>query len=324
MSARAPAISDLSLGQLAYVVAVDTHRHFGRAAAACNVTQPTLSMQLRKLETSLGVSLFDRSRSPVVPTDVGRLVVEQARVALREAERIVDLLGGDEGRVTGELRLGVIPTLAPYLLPRLVPAFVRRHPGIALVLEERVTGDVLEGLRRETLDAGIVASAMAGPEVTERVLFREPFVGYVSAGHRLAGRRVLTPADLSIDDLWLLAEGHCFREQAIRLCRRRTSRRPAAAGDTAGARFESGNLETLARLVEQGVGMTLLPALAAADLRTDAQRALIRPFARPAPMREVRLVRRRAHLKQHLVDALVAELLAVLPEELPRGKRAPR
>jgi LysR family transcriptional regulator, hydrogen peroxide-inducible genes activator len=318
MSPRAPSLADLSLTQLSYVVAVDTHRHFGQAAAACNVTQPTLSTQLGKLERALGVVLFDRSRSPVVPTDVGRRVVEQARVTLREAARVISIPGLAAGQVAGELRLGVIPTLAPYLLPQLLPELSRRFPLLELVIEERLTEEILEGLRRETLDAALLASSMASPEVSERLLFIEPFVGYVSATHRLAGRTSIRPADLSLDDLWLLAEGHCFREQTVRLCRQRATRRgPAARPNcTNGARFESGNLETLKRLVENGAGMTLLPALAAADLRTDSQRALLRPFAGTPPTREIRLVRRRTSLKEYLVDAVIETLLAGLPKDL--------
>ena len=325
--ARTPSLADLSLTQLTYVVAVDTHRHFGYAAAACNVTQPTLSTQLSKLERALGVTLFDRSRSPVVPTEIGRHVIAQARITLREAARVVALPELAAGEVAGELRLGVIPTLAPYLLPQLLPEISRRYPRLELIIEERLTEGILDALRRESLDAALLATPVAGPEMSERPLFAEPFVGYVSAGHRLAGRPAIRPADLSLDDLWLLAEGHCFREQTVSLCRRRAARR---GGDrrpacTSGVRFESGNLETLKRLVERGVGMTLLPALAAADLCTEAQRALVRPFAELPPSREIRLVRPRSSLKGHLMDPVVEAVLASLPDELrtaePRKRR---
>jgi LysR family hydrogen peroxide-inducible transcriptional activator len=327
-SGEAP-LAHLTLTQLSYVVAVDTHGHFGRAAAACNVTQPTLSMQIGKLERALGVTLFDRTHAPVLPTSVGRLVVDQARDVLRSAARIPEICEETRGVVAGELRLGVIPTLAPYLLPRFLDDLTRRNPRLELSVEEMVTSAIVTGLRQETLDVGLVATPLGEAGLIERVLFAEPFVAYISADHRLAARATLTPDDLSLDDLWLLAEGHCFRAQTIAVCSERARHDRARHGDdgerpddrtrscTRRARFESGNLETLKRLVERGEGMTLLPALAALDLSSEAQRALVRPFARPAPAREVLLVRRRADLKRRLVDALVEAVLRALPEELP-------
>ena len=312
MSRLAPALGSVTLTQLAYVLAIDTHRHFGRAAAACSVTQPTLSMQLRKLERALGATLFDRSRVPVVPTETGRRVVTQARAVMREAARLEDVVGGDAGAVSGEIRLGVIPTIAPYLLPRLIRDLADSHPRLALVVEEYVTDDVVARVRSGALDAGIVASDVASAELAEVPLFREPFVAYVSDGHRLADATAIRPRDLSLDDLWLLADGHCLRVQTVALCKRR-GQRGAAGGAEAATRFESGNLETLKRLVEQGTGMTLLPALAAEDLHTDAQRALVRPFASPAPARDVRLVRRREHAKQPLVQALAIAATRLSP-----------
>ncbi|MDB4875019.1 MAG: oxyR [Gemmatimonadetes bacterium] len=314
---------DLTLTQLAYVVAIDTHRHFARAAEACNVTQPTLSMQIAKLERTLGVALFDRARAPVVPTDIGVHLIAQARVTLRAASRMAEIAEARAGVVAGVLRLGVIPTLAPYLLPRVIQRLAKLYPELELVIEERLTDDVITGLRRDTLDAGIVASAIAEPGTDERMLFTEPFVGYLSTTHRLARQRKINRSDLLLDDLWLLSEGHCFREQTVQLCEQRPSRghrAPAAhqnpRGCTVGVQFESGNLETLKRLVETGTGMTLLPMLAALDLQTAAERRRIRPFVAPAPAREVRLVRRRDYLKQHLVEAVVTGILETLPDEI--------
>ena len=324
---------DLTLTQLTYVVAIDTHRHFARAADACGVTQPTLSMQIAKLERSLGVLLFDRSRAPVLPTDVGVQVIEQARVTLRAASRLAEIAGARAGVVAGVVRLGIIPTIAPYLLPRVIHRLAALHPSLELVIEERLTGDIVEALRRDALDAGIVASAVVEPGTVERMLFTEPFVGYLSTTHRLAKKRRISPADLSLDDLWLLSEGHCFREQTVQLCGQRSSRGARASTSksaracTVGAHFESGNLETLKRLVESGTGMTLLPLLAALDLQTAAERRRVRQFSGPAPSRGVRLVRRRDHLKQHLVEAVVSGLLDTLPNEIradDTGSRASR
>lgn len=285
-------------------------------------------MQLHKLEKALGVTLFDRSRSPVVPTDVGSILVEQARLVLRETMRLTDLCDMAAGLVTGELRLGVIPTLAPYLLPRVIEMLAQRHPDLELVVEERVTESILDGLRSDTLDAALVATRIGVPDIIENKLFREPFFGYVGSSHRLAKRGQLTVSDLSLDDLWLLSDGHCLRTQVVSLCQQRTRKHQhsvheTGAGMIGGAaacaravRFESGNLETLKRLVERGVGMTLLPALAAADLSSNGQRRLLAPFAKPVPSRDVRLIRRRAHLRQHLVSAVVAIIREVATEAM--------
>lgn len=305
-----PITSHLTLSQLAYAIAVDTHRHFERAARACNVSQPTLSMQLQKLEVTLGETLFDRSRSPVVPTDIGRVLIAQARVILHETARLGDLRDAASGKFEGELRVGIIPTLAPYLFPAVLETLAEHHPRIELAVEEGVTETVLDALRLDTLDVGIVATTTEAPGIISRTLFHEPFVAYVGSSHRLAGRARLSVTDLSPDDMWLLADGHCFRTQVLSLCRQRGRSRASAPRDGSSvpsplARFESGNLETIKRLVERGTGMTLLPALAAGELRSEAQRNLLIPFSNPIPGRTIRLVRRRNHMRAHLVSALV-------------------
>ena len=312
-------VGGVTLTQLAYAVAVDTHRHFGAAAEACNVTQPTLSMQLRKLEQTLGGPLFERRRAPVVPTTMGRAVLDRARVVLNEAARLAEAAAAQEHALVGEVRVGVIPTLAPHLVPEVVTLLAERHPRLELVVEERVTDEILARVESGALDAGLIASAAASPTLAERPLFREPFVGYVSPGHRLAGAARITPADLSLDDLWLLSDGHCLRAQAVALCRRRGGRKGRDAG-VLGARLESGNVDTLRRLVERGRGMTLLPALAAADLLDEERRALLRPFAPPAPTRDVRVVQPRARADDRRVAAVAdAVLVAAASERMRRA-----
>jgi LysR family hydrogen peroxide-inducible transcriptional activator len=228
---------------------------------------------------------------------------------------------GESPDVVGEVRLGVIPTLAPYLLPRLIQRLALDHPGLSLVVEERVTDDIVGRVRTRDLDAALVASDAASAELVERVLFTEPFVAYVSAAHRLALSSSVRPRDLSRDDLWLLSDGHCLRLQAVALCKRRGSRtsksaKHVPAGCTSAVRFESGNLETIKRLIEQGIGMTLLPQLATLELHTDAQRRLVRPFVAPGPSRDVRLVQRRERAKQSLIGAVVDAIRASVPKSL--------
>ena len=302
----------MTLAQLQYLVALDAHRHFGDAATACDVTQPTLSGQLRRLEEELDVELIDRSRQPVVPTGAGERIVEEAREVLAARDRLTTIATEMKDRVTGTLRLGMLPTLSPYLLPLLLPALETAHPEISLVLREWTTTDILDALRTDALDAALIATDEAGPDFYDEVLFTEPFVGYVAPSHRLANRDQLTPADLSIEDLWLLSEGHCFRDQVLHVCGRSPSLPQATA------QFESGSLETLVRLVRNSGGMTLLPRLATHQMPETEQSAFVVPFADPPPTRDVRLVTRRRH-KQRLVDALIETLHETLPDAVRRA-----
>lgn len=286
----------MTLAQLRYLVAVDTHRHFGHAAEACHVSQPTLSAQVRKLEGTLGVTVFDRSASPVRPTDAGAAVLAQARRVLAEADRLPELLSEAADAVAGELRLGLIPTLTPYLVPLLVPALRARHPGIELVVREWTTEHVLDALAADRLDAALIATDDARPGLEAEVLFDEPFVAYVGDGHPLAAYGTVEVASLDPSDLWLLSEGHCFRDQALALCEQRTGAAPGSV------RFESGSLETLRLLVDGVGGVTLLPLLATRSLAEPALRR-VRSFAEPVPTRAVRLVRPRGSLRAARIAA---------------------
>ncbi len=303
-----------TITQLEYAVAVATHGHFGRAADACHVSQPALSMQLRKLERTIGVTLFDRSRQPVVPTEAGRALLEQARVVLREAGHLAELREAHTGVIAGELRVGVIPTLAPYLLPRFLRTLTRAHPGLRLVVDELPTDRLLDALRADALDIGVIATAPDTPGLSQRALFREPLFVYVHADHPLAERATVRAEELSGSDVWLLSEEHCLREQTVRLCRDRDGRRDGEGASCASVvRFESGNVETLRRLVEGGEGFTLLPLLALPERVPSSARVI--PFVEPAPVREVRLVQRRLVLKRPLVDAFVEALMGAVGVE---------
>lgn len=298
----------MTLTQLSYIVAVAEHRSFNLAASHCGVTQPTLSIQIRKLEEELGVQIFDRSRHPVEPTDIGHLMIDQARVVLRESERLRGLVDEVGGEVRGELRIGVIPTLAPYLLPRLLGDLSLRHPALTLVVEEVVTERVIDLLKTDRIDAGLLATPVDERGLVERPLFEEPFVGYLSEDHELFCEPALSADALDAADIWLLREGHCFRDQVLVLCREASP----ADGAPRPYRFESGNLETLKRLVESKGGMTLLPALAVTDLRPE-ERVRLRPFTSPSPFRQIRLVQGQGYLKRHLIEAFVDSVLDALP-----------
>ena len=302
----------MTLTQLNYAVALATHRHFGRAAEACHVSQPTLSMQIQKLEDELGVTLFDRSYQPVQPTEVGERVIQQARIVLAERDRIPALVSEVAHRLEGELRLGIIPTLVPYLMPLVAGPFGERYPRIDLVVREMTTQPLLAALGEDELDAGLIATEETYHGLESRPLFREPFVAYVSPDHRFASKRLVDSSDLSLDDLWLLKEGHCFRDQVLQVCGQESQ----ACGAMRSILFESGSLETLRNTVDSVGGMTLLPYLATLYLSDEQMEEHVKPFRSPIPRREISIVYRREYLKKHLIDAYVDVVLEELPPEL--------
>jgi LysR family transcriptional regulator, hydrogen peroxide-inducible genes activator len=305
----------MTLTQLSYIVALADHGYFGRAAEACFVSQPTLSMQVRKLEQELGVTLFDRDVQPVRLTQRGAQVVAQARVVLAERDRLYALLEDGKGPLKGKLRVGIIPTLAPYLLPLVAPALEERHPDLVLAIEELTTDHLLDRLSAGQLDAGVVATEEDRPGLLTSPLFHEAFVAYVGGGTHIARDTPLRPSDLDMSDVWLLSEEHCLRDQVVQLCRHRgkTSR---------GIRFESGNLETLRHFVDRMGGVTLLPMLATHFLAVDTLRHL-RRFAPPAPGRTIRLVQPPGSLKQLLVDAFADAVQASIEPALASARSGP-
>jgi len=300
--------------QLEYIVAVDTYRHFATAAGHCFVTQPTLSMQVQKLEEELGLKIFDRSKQPVIPTEAGREVIEQARKILGEKHIISEIVQAKKGVLTGELRIGIIPTLAPYLLPLFVQSFTTKYPQIKLVVNELTTELVVSRLREGRIDVGILVTPLQENGIREQVLFYEELLVYVSRKNAAYKKTYMLAQDIDPAKLWLLEEGHCFRSQIVRLCELRKASKEGSHFD-----YEAGSLETLRRMVELNDGITILPELAAMDL-SGKQQQLIRHFKKPTPMREVSLVIHRDFVKQRLVNALQQEILLSVPEKVRLNK----
>jgi LysR family hydrogen peroxide-inducible transcriptional activator len=318
MKLSTPTASTVTLTQLSYLVAVDRCRSFREAAARCCVSQPALSQQVKKIEEELGVRVFDRSRQPVVPTEAGERVLAQARVVLREAERLGEVVAEAAGEIAGPYRLGIIPTLAPTLLPLFLPAFVRRHPRVELVVEELQTAAILARLAEDTLDGGLASTPLHAPGVHERPLYREPFHVYLAAGHRLARRASIKQQDLAAESVWILGEGHCFRQQVLQLC---GAGRAIVHPGGGTVRFESGNFDTLVRLVDASFGSTILPEMMIRGMTAARRRSRVRPFAAPVPAREVSFVHGRDHLRRAIADALVEEISAAVPRELSAAAR---
>ena len=299
----------MTLQQLEYIRALDIERNFVRAAERCFVTQPSLTMQVQKLEEQLGVKIFDRSKKPLIPTPIGELIVAQAKVVLKEAERVKEIVAEQEGKLSGELRVGIIPTLAPYLLPLFVPSFETEFPEIRLLVQELQTDTIVKRLRSDELDLGILVTPLEEKGIQETALFNEPMLGYVGKNHRLFKEKAIDPSDLDLDDTWLLSEGHCLRAQVLNICK-------AHQNDEAhNFVFESGSLETLERLVEEHRGMTILPYLATLKL-TSTQKKLLREFKGQVPVREVSFAANRVHVKTAMINALAETIKATIPTEL--------
>lgn len=303
----------MTLQQLEYIRALDIERNFVRASERCFVTQPSLTMQVQKLEDELGIKIFDRTKKPLIPTPLGESLVEQAYAILREAERFKEMVKEQEGRLSGELNVGIIPTLAPYLLPLFAPKFEQEYPEIRLVVRELQTTGIVEKLRKDELDLGILVTPLEEKGIQETALFKEPMVGYVGTEHRLFRKKKISINDLDLDDTWLLSEGHCLRGQVLNICRSRQRDR------SHNFVFESGSLETLERLVETHRGMTILPFLATLDLSKDREK-LLRNFSGEPPVREVSIVTNRIHIKTAMINALKSTILDALPKQLLESK----
>jgi LysR family transcriptional regulator, hydrogen peroxide-inducible genes activator len=302
----------MTLTQLSYIVAVDKYRHFATAAEKSFVTQPTLSMQIHKLEDELGVTIFDRSKSPVIPTEIGEKIINQAKTILKESKELTDIANFKENELRGTFKVGIIPTIAPYLVPLFLRPFVKKFPLVDLVFEELLTEEVLDKLGSDQLDAGIIATPVEQSFIYTEDLFVEPFLGYLSHSHPLVEREKLTVDDLDRTNIWLLNEGHCFRDQAVKLCK---DEGPERVNQSA-IEFKSGNLETLKKLVEQNFGMTLLPWTAVQEFSSSCSNAVVKEFDDPVPSRKVRLVYGRKHLKQTIISAFKESICSSIPKEL--------
>ena len=306
----------MNLQQLEYIVAVDTWRHFSTAAEKCNVTQPTLSMMIQRLEEELDVKIFDRSKQPVVTTSIGDKIIEQARVVLNEASQMKNLVRDQKSEAQGELHIGIIPTVAPYLLPLFLNQFLSKYPNVRLKISELTTDQIISHLEKQQMDAGILATPLKNPSVKEHPLFYEQFVVYASAEEKMMKKKYLLAEDINVNHLWLLEEGHCLREQVVNLCELKRKETLLQNLD-----YQAGSIETLRKMVDMNNGITILPELALSDL-TAKQKKNIRYFKPPAPVREVSIVTYRYFVKYHLIELLRKEIIKSVPSHmLSPGRR---
>ena len=299
----------MTLQQLEYILAVARYGHFGRAAEACNVTQPTLSAMIGKLEEEIGAKLFDRNRQPICPTPVGERVVQQAREVLEQADSIKDIVLEEKQSLGGVFRVGILPTIAPYLLPRFFPQMMKKYPTLDIRVREMKTYQIKDALLQGDIDAGILATIEGLEEYEQTTLFYEKYIGYVSREDALFKKEMIRTADVAASrELWLLDEGHCFRDQMVRFCQMKSSQTSQLA-------YNLGSMETFMRMVESGMGITFIPELAEMQL-SEPQKELVRPFAIPVPTRELILITNKNFIRQTLLDTVVREIQASVPKSM--------
>ena len=287
----------MTITQLQYVLAVAEYQNFTLAAEKSFVTQPTLSMQVQKLEDELDVLIFDRGKKPIAITEIGKKIVAQAKNIVAEADRMKDIVDQDKGFVGGDFILGIIPTVMPTLLPMFLPTFVKKFPKVNLIIKEQPTDTLIRNLEDNHLDAAIAATPLKVDFLVERPLYYEPFVGYVPPSHRLAKEKEISTSDLDISDILLLQDGHCFRDGVINLCK---SPKNLQAEHF---QIQSGSFETLVNLSDEGLGMTLLPYLNTQSLDKRKEENL-KHFKKPSPAREISIIYHKSELKMQITEAL--------------------
>jgi LysR family hydrogen peroxide-inducible transcriptional activator len=295
----------MTITQLKYVLAVAEHKNFTLAAEKCFVTQPTLSMQIQKIEEELNILIFDRSKKPIQLTDIGQKIVNQAKNIVNEAGRIQDIVEQQKGFVGGEFRLGIIPTIMPTLLPMFLNNFIKKYPKVKLIIEELNTVEIITKLNNGHLDAAIASTPLMEEKIKEVVLYFEPFVAYIPEGHLDFHKEEIEVADLNLDEILLLQDGHCFRDGILNLCKNNPK------NDFNHFKIESGSFETLIKLADEGLGTTLLPYLHTLDLK-EVDKLKLRNFKEPRPAREVSLIFPKSELKIQIIDALRTTIAGVI------------
>lgn len=299
----------MNIQQLEYIIAVDNHRHFAKAAEASFVTQPTLSMMIQKLEDELGVKIFDRSQLPVQPTPIGVHIINQARVIIAQVKQVKEIIQEEKGIVQGVFRLGIIPTIAPYLLPRFMKVHEENQYDIELNIEETTTAQITERLLNGSLDGAILATPLNNDKIAEYPIYYEKFYAYVSPRESsLYAKKELEEDDINISKLWLLEEEHCFRTQILKICNMR--RRKKVVGNTFVNpifTYEAGSINTLINIVDINSGLTVIPEMAIDGL-SERQKLNVRPFKDVTPVREISLITRKDFLRERVINILIDEV----------------
>ncbi|RCW36109.1 LysR substrate-binding domain-containing protein [Marinilabilia salmonicolor] len=302
----------MNIQQLEYIVALDDHRHFVDAAESCHITQPTLTMQVRKMEDEIGVQIFNRSRKPIEPTPAGEEIIIRARQILREISDLRNYVSHEKKSIEGEFRLGIIPTLAPYLIPRFLPQFISENPNTHLRIEELESEQLLKALHNDRIDIGLMVTPTEERQIREIPLFYEPFLFYAPYDHPYMHNEFIEDNLLDPAKVLVLTEGHCFRNQTLDICGKANQ-----TNNAFGFYYESGSIEALKAMVRKGIGYTLVPELSV-DSMTD--RPFVRRFTAPEPVREVSIVVHQSFTRQLLIDQIKSAVLDNLPDNINKTK----
>jgi len=295
----------MTITQLQYVLAVAEHKNFTLAAEKCFVTQPTLSMQIQKVEEELKIQIFDRTKKPIQLTDIGQKIVNQAKNIVNEADRMKDIVEQQKGFIGGEFRLAIIPTIMPTLLPMFLNTFIKKFPKVKLIIEELNTDEIILKLKNGNLDAAIAATPLSDEKLKEIVLYYEPFVAYIPEKHRIADKKEIEVSDLNLDEILLLQDGHCFRDGILNFCKNQDVKSLNTF------QIQSGSFETLIKLADEGLGLTLLPYLHTLDLKEN-DKLKLKHFKDPKPAREISLIFPKTELKIQIIDALKQTISGVI------------
>ncbi len=301
----------MTLSQLEYVVAVATFKSFVAAAEKCFVTQPTLSMQIHKLEEELNVKLFDRNKHPVGLTEVGEEIVAQSKILLVEASKISEIIQNRQGRISGSFRLAIIPTLAPYIVPQLLLKYATHNPEFQLIVTEYQTEDIIKKLKDDEIDAALLSTPLEQNYIKEYPLFYEPLVAYFGDKDKNLKKRVIKPEDVDMKYLWMLNDGNCLRNQVLNLC----SEHIEKMNEKKTFRYESGNVETLRKMVDKSGGVTILPELATLDF-DDNLIERVRYFDAPEPVREISLVTNDHFVRLSVLNHLMESISNLVPKKM--------
>ncbi|QWX84329.1 LysR family transcriptional regulator [Cellulophaga sp. HaHaR_3_176] len=299
----------MTLQQLEYVIALDTYRHFVTAAEKCFVTQPTITIQVKKLEDEIGFTIFDKSKSPFRPTDLGEMFVRKAKVILREVGELKNMVSTELNNLEGEFRMGIIPTISPYLIPLISGSFSEKYPNSILKIEEMQSESIISALQKKEIDIGILVTPLNEPFIREVKLYNEPFVFYGQKNEELDNKKTISTQDVeSLNDVWLLENGHCFRNQVLNICNN--------SNNNKSIKFQSGSIEALKKMVDNYGGFTLVPEMAIN--KRDSGSCI--NFSDPKPIREVSIVVHHSFSKDNLIEALRVEILEKIPKNFIKKK----
>ncbi|WP_341227623.1 LysR substrate-binding domain-containing protein [uncultured Arcticibacterium sp.] len=300
----------MTIQQLEYVIALNTYRHFVTAAKKCFVTQPTITIQVKKLEDEIGFSIFNKSQSPFVPTDLGAIFIKKAEVIVREVADLKNMVSKELYNIDGNFRIGVIPTISPYLIPLISGSFSRKYPNTFLKIDEMQTENIIAALQKKEIDIGILVSPLNEPFIREIKMYNEPFVFYGQKESFIESRKTISVSEIEeLDDVWLLESGHCFRNQVLNICNNTKNNK--------NIKFQSGSIEALKRMVDNYGGFTLVPEMA---INKSDQGCNI-PFEEPKPVREVSLAIHHSFSKNAVIDALRLEILEKTPDRFVKNKK---